>query len=392
MAEVTIETPTRDDYDEISLVDVRNFGGNLSDDGDTEAMVRGFDFSRFRVARDHHGDIVGVGGSWEFELTLPGETTIPMGGLTWVSVTVNHRRRGLLRRLMDALHADVEARGEPLMGLLASEGGIYERFGYGVATRHRVTTIDRRRARFRDERPVEPGAIRIVDPAEAVGALEERWDRYRRAWPGQVNRPPGWFQAMWAYSSKTTRSTALHDDGYATWTIKEDWADGHPRHTMIVEDMCAITPEAHRDLWKTMLAFDLVGEVKSFKAIGPGDPLPYLLTDPRLVRTVELNDGLWLCPLDVARCFSARSYRVDDRLVLGVDGDRFEVTSDGCAATDADPDLETDRAGAGSLLLGAVSASELAGGRRLTAASAEVLRRADAFFGWDPPAHLGTNF
>lgn len=391
MADVTIETPTEDDWEEMSAVDGRNFGHTIPD-GDEEVLRRGVDFSRFRVARDHHGDIIGVGGTWEFELTLPGNRTIPMGGLTWVSVAVSHRRRGVLGRLMEATHADVEARGEPLVGLLASEGAIYERFGYGVATRQRVTSIDRRRARFRDDLPVEPGAVRIVDPTKFVPELEERWDRYRLVRPGQVDRKPGWFEAMWVYESKAARVTALHDNGFATWTIKEDWADGHPRHTMIVEDLCAVTPEAHRDLWKTILAFDLVGEVRSYKAIGVGDPLPHLLTDPRLVRTVELNDGLWLRPLDPERCFSARSYRTDDRLVLAVDGHRYEVTPDGCTATDSGADLSTDRAGAGSLLLGAVSASELAGGERLTARDANVLPRADAFFGWDPPAHLGTNF
>jgi len=197
---------------------------------------------------------------------------------------------------------------------------------------------------------------------------------------------------MWVYEEKAARSTALHDEGFATWTIKQDWADGHPRHTLVVEDFCANTPEAHADLWKTIMAVDLVGEIKTYKTLGMGDPLPYLLTDPRLVRTVELNDGLWLCPLDVGRCFSERAYRTDDRLVLEVDGQRWEVGPDGCNSTDADVDLTTDRAGAGSLLLGGVSASELAGGSRLRARVPDILPRADALFGWDPPAHSATDF
>ncbi len=391
MTDVTIEVPREDDFDEMSAVDGRNFGHVISD-SDHETSRSLVDFSRFRVARDHHGDIVGVAGTWEFELTLPGKARIPMAGITWVSVAVSHTRRGVLGRLMTEIHSDIEARGEPIAGLLASEGAIYERFGYGVATRTRVTSIDRRRVQFRDSQPVPPGTIRVVEPTQHVAELEARWDRYRLTHPGELNRPPGWFPLMWVYEEKAARTTALHDDGFATWTIKQDWADGHPRHTLTVEDMCAVTPEAHLDLWKTIMAVDLVGEIRSYKAIGMGDPLPYLITDPRLVRTVELNDGLWWCPFDIERCFSARAYRIDDRLVLGVDGDRYDVTPDGCTATNAEPDIETDRAGAGSLLLGAVSASELAGGDRLLARNDDTLRRADALFGWDPPAHSGTNF
>ena len=54
---------------------------------------------------------------------------------------------------MEAVHADIDARGEPLAALTASEGGIYERFGYGVATLRRITMIDRRRAELAPEVP-----------------------------------------------------------------------------------------------------------------------------------------------------------------------------------------------------------------------------------------------
>ncbi|MFT3852789.1 MAG: GNAT family N-acetyltransferase [Ilumatobacteraceae bacterium] len=46
-----------------------------------------------------------------------------------MGVAATHRRQGLLRRLMDACHDDIDARREPVAMLFASEGGIYERFG-----------------------------------------------------------------------------------------------------------------------------------------------------------------------------------------------------------------------------------------------------------------------
>ena len=68
-------------------------------------------------------------------MTLPGGAAVPTGGVTWVSVAVTHRRQGLLGRLLEATHEDIDGRGEPLAALTASEGGIYERFGYGIASR-----------------------------------------------------------------------------------------------------------------------------------------------------------------------------------------------------------------------------------------------------------------
>ncbi len=103
------------------------------------------DLGRFRIAVDR-GAVVGCSGSFGFDMTLPGGAAVPTGGVTWVSVAVTHRRQGLLGRLLEATHEDIDGRGEPLAALTASEGGIYERFGYGIASRVRVTAIDRHRA------------------------------------------------------------------------------------------------------------------------------------------------------------------------------------------------------------------------------------------------------
>ena len=141
---------------------MRAFGYSLSDE-DAERERKNMDLGRFRVAYDA-GVAVGVAGSWALQMTLPGGRSVPTGGVTWVSVAVTHRRQGLLTQLMDAIHDDIDARSEPLAALTASEGGIYERFGYGIATRRRVATIDRRRAVLAERLP----------PAARLGAPRRR--------------------------------------------------------------------------------------------------------------------------------------------------------------------------------------------------------------------------
>ena len=55
---------------------------------------------RGMVAEDD-GRIVGTLGSFDLAMTVPGGS-VPCAGTTWVSVAPSHRRRGVLRRMMEA--------------------------------------------------------------------------------------------------------------------------------------------------------------------------------------------------------------------------------------------------------------------------------------------------
>src|SRR6266508_4099116 len=76
-------------------------------------------------------EIVGTAGAFTLSLTVPGGE-LPMAGVTAVGVAATHRRRGILTSLMRRQLEDVRELGEPLAGLWASEGPIYQRFGYGL--------------------------------------------------------------------------------------------------------------------------------------------------------------------------------------------------------------------------------------------------------------------
>ncbi len=73
-------------------------------------------------------------GAFPFRITVPAARASRGRGVTVVTVHPTHRRRGLLRQMMDEQLDDVARRGEPLAVLTASESSIYERFGYGTAT------------------------------------------------------------------------------------------------------------------------------------------------------------------------------------------------------------------------------------------------------------------
>jgi predicted acetyltransferase len=307
-----------------------------------------------------------------------------------VSCAVTHRRQGVLRALMKTIHDDIDGRGEPLAALGASEGGIYERFGYGVASVRRGIEIDRRRAQLRPEYQPTSGSVRLVHPDEAIALFLPCWERARRNRPGEVSRNETWMR-MLVTEATDAATFAVHDDGYAMWKTEPQWNSGHAAHEVRLLDLVAATPEAHAALWHTLLSLDLTGPIRSL-VVPPDDPLPYLLTDRRALRTTVLNDGLWLNLRDVKRCFEAREYGTDDVIVVEADGVRWRIGGSGCTRVRSRADLTTDHASLSALLLGGVRPSALVAGRRMTARDADVLRRADALFTTSPEPYCQTGF
>src|SRR6476469_6620290 len=96
-----------------------------------ERFTRTLPHERMHAAFED-GEIVGGAGAFPFELSVPGNV-LPCGGVTVVGVYPTHRRRRILRAMMDAQLRDIHEREEPIAALWASEETIYGRFGYGLA-------------------------------------------------------------------------------------------------------------------------------------------------------------------------------------------------------------------------------------------------------------------
>lgn len=395
---ITFRTARESDWEAICYADSRAFGFAYTPEEMASAHEI-HDMSRFELAFDGK-EIVAISGAFTLQVTVPGGGQLPMGGLTWVSTAATHRRQGLLTRLMARSLADVDRRAEPVAMLGASEGGIYERYGFGVATHLRATLIDRRLAELRPEFKPKPGTVRFVDGDDALTHVADVWSRFHRVRAGEVDRPERWHRFLFDARSKPRgelgSSTYLaHRDGYAIYRIEPHWNDGRPAHKMDISELVAGTGDAHAALWHTLLGVDLVGPITS-RQIPLDDPLPFLLTNPRSLETTTLQDGFWANVRDIKACFSARTYGTTDRLVIEADGGRWAIDGgpDGatCNRVKTRPDLTMDHASLGAMLFGGVRPSALAAGRRLESRSDAVLRRADLFFPTSPLPHCQTYY
>ncbi|MEP7203801.1 MAG: GNAT family N-acetyltransferase [Ilumatobacteraceae bacterium] len=395
---IRFRTAQEDDWPALCHVDGRNFGFAYAPQQIEKARAI-HDVSRFELAFDGK-EIVAIVGAFSLQVTVPGCGRLPMGGVTWVSTSATHRRRGLLNKLMARTLADVDRRGEPVAMLGASEAGIYERYGFGIATQLRATSIDRRQAQIRPEFRPKPGSVRFVEGDKALSHVAEVWSRFHRDRVGEVDRSDALHRFLFDIRAveRDGFSPAFylaHRDGYAVYRVSQQWNDGRPAHKLDLIELAATTSDAHAALWHTLLGVDLVGPITS-RQVPIDDPLPYLLTNPRALETTTLNDGVWVNVRDVKASFAGRTYSTTDRIVVEADGDRWAIDGgpDGatCKRVKSRADIVMDHASLGALLLGGVRPSTLAAGRRVEARNDETLRRADVFFVTARAPHCQTNY
>jgi predicted acetyltransferase len=357
------------------------------------------------------GRPVAAAAALSWELTLPGNATVPAAAVTYVGVVTTHRRRGLLTNMMRAQLEDVMARGEPVAVLLASESVIYGRFGYGLAVMTDAVEIDRTRARF--ARPVDvDGSMRLLSQDEAKKGLPPLYDRYRRAQPGEVSRSDGWWEGHladpeWMREGASGYFHVVHEsssgEGFATYRIRPTWSDdGLASYTMEIWDLLATTPSSHTALWRYCLDVDLVTTVKHVN-VPVDEPLRWQLAEPRRLRTTRHADHLWVRLLDVPRSLSSRSYAAPADVVFEVHDEflhdnggryRLHAEADGveCQRTDRDPDIVLGVDDLGAAYLGGVRLATLARAGRVVERTPGALTRADAAFASEPSPYCSTDF
>jgi predicted acetyltransferase len=339
--------------------------------------------------------IVGTGRNYSMEVTVPGLATVPAGGVSAIAVLPTHRRQGALTAMMGRLLDDAVAAGEPLAILHASEGAIYGRFGFAPATQVMRFDVDRREARFRV--PTPEARTRIIEPDEVLKIFPEVFEQVRRSRPGVVSRPaPWWPDEFFTFPVPGIRFDVLLEragrpEGYVSYKFQPRWPDRSDSR-LVVQELVAVSPEAHAALWRYLVSVDLVQTIETrFAALD--DPFPWMLTSHRTARVIGVHDSLWARILDVPTALAARRYGNRGGLVLEVvdefrpGGDaagRFalEVGAGGvlCARTTASPDLVLGVAELSAAYLGGVRLATLSAAGRVQEETSGTLARADAMF------------
>ncbi|WP_123686861.1 GNAT family N-acetyltransferase [Amycolatopsis thermoflava] len=346
-------------------------------------------------------ELIGTARSFDAEITLPGGARAGAAGVTGVGVRPDRTRRGVLTELMRAQLTDIASRGLPFAALRASEGVIYNRFGYGVTTRSRGYEIDRRRAALRPDVPAG-GQVELWPLDTALERLPGLYAALPHTRPGMMTRPPYWWPGWERHAREATSPvlTAVHHgedgpDGYVVYSVeRKHWNDPA---VLEVISLHTGTDDAFNGLWRYLLGVDLVDTLRADER--PVDePVELLFTDIRAVKDTGGGDELWLRLVDVPAALAARAYEGEPVVlevvdpVLNANTGRYQVSPDGVRRTGAAADLRIGVDALAMIYLGAWRPSQLAAAGRIQPANPAALERADRLFATPVPAWCGTHF
>src|SRR5215469_7735160 len=369
------------------------FGRSAPNDDYAERLIRVLPAERVYGAWED-GRAVGGLGAFPFQLTVPGGR-VPAAGVTIAGVLPTHRRRGLLRAMMRAQLDASHARGEPVAYLWATEGAIYGRFGFGLASFTAEIDLPRERSAF--HAPFATfGHVRLVSLGTAEELLAPIYERVAVATPGMFARSSAWWQARILADPEWRRRgngdlqcAVLEHEGrpaaYALYRINPAFQRGIQTGSVTAIEVMAASPEATRGIWRYLLDIDWMARVRA-DLLPVDHPLLLLPAEPRRLG-FALRDWLWVRLVDVKTAMSARSYQAQGSVVIDVvdefcpwNAGCWRVGSEGVERTDDAPRLRCDISALGSVYLGGFTWTQLARALCVTELASGAIALADTIF------------
>lgn len=303
-------------------------------EGDAESLYETFPWDRTRAievadaSRGTPGTLAAVHASFEFRTRVPGGREVATAGLTWVGVHPGHRRRGLLRSMMDDHFSRARARGEAISTLFAAEAQIYQRFGYGVAAFEARMEL----SRSAKLRPLDGSEQLIVDidsasierHGDAVRSIQQRMMRPGTAvsFAGQTLRDIFVdLESERVGGEEELRIVLVRDgDDPVAWALfkrKQGTPGAFAEGTVAVQSWAALTTAATVRLWNVLVDFDLMATTHGGR-VALDHPLLSRLEDIRGAK-VSVVDNLWLRILDVPAALEGRGYAADCDVLIDVE-------------------------------------------------------------------------
>ncbi|HEV2798190.1 MAG TPA: GNAT family N-acetyltransferase [Nocardioides sp.] len=204
-----------------------------------------------------------------------GRELLPLRMITDVTTSASHRRRGLLRRLIEDDLADAVAQGIPIAALTASEATIYGRWGFGPATFRTGVEIDTTPG-FTMRAFTDPGRVELIEPADAWPHVKAVFDAFHARQRGSVEWPAqyedihtGAYNFDGGGPNRKIRA-AVHLDAAGTVDAFVIFKQAE-KNSIRVEEMVALTTDAQLALWSFLGDMDRIQKL-TFNLFHPEDP------------------------------------------------------------------------------------------------------------------------
>jgi predicted acetyltransferase len=262
--------------------------------------------------------------------------------------------------------------------------GLYERFGFGVATTEWSATVPLRRATplpGSDRR----GQVRLIEVTEAQGMLPEIFASLRQDRVGEVLRTSQWWEEHFADATRVgapMEFAVIERDGDVRGYVA--FVRASAQSGLVVVELVVTDDGSSREL------LEFVGDLTDGGPIRlRAQPLDAL--DERAADR-EASPQLWLRVLDVPRALSLRRYAAASRTVLAMRDELLEANcgrfllethADGTASVTPSNDeaaIALDVGVLGRVFLGGSTFSELATSGEIVVGDASALASIDRAF------------
>ncbi|MEV8511442.1 GNAT family N-acetyltransferase [Dactylosporangium sp. NPDC051484] len=396
MSEYLLRTATDGDFDALARLIRDAFGAPIAPDP-ADSVRTVVEPARTHVV-EHGGQLVGTAGILTRDLAVPGGV-LPAAHVTGVAVSATHTRRGLLRRMITE---QLRTAPEAVAVLWASEGRIYQRFGYGLASQNVTIRADRREVSV--QAPPAPGNLRAAVPADAVAEFSQVYSRVLPVRPGWSSRNETWWKHLTSdppasREGRTAERAVLFEnpdgvvDGYARYRMTPGWDDDGPKQQVNVTEVVAATPTAYAELYRFLLRIDLSRTlVQGHGSVD--EPLFYLVDEPRRLGG-KVGDGLWVRIIDLHRALTTRRYAAPVDVVFEVTDGLLEANAGRwrlragaggalvtCTRADGEPDFSLDVADLGAAYLGGTPLGALHRAGRIREHRPGAVAATSTAFGW----------
>ncbi len=349
--------------------------------------------------------VVGASLVYRMRLTVPGGARINAAWLAKVTVATTHQGHGIWRQISAQGFGILMQRGYPILCGAPLQPALFDVLGGGVATYARTYTIDPRVAKLRV--PPDRNRARQLNAAQAGPMLPEIYDRWCAGTPGALSRDNTWW-ADFLQDRVTQRDGGselifiVHPDGFVAYRVigGSPHTFRPPFGTLVVYDFCAVTDDAHTELFAALLGLTMFDGIQVELPVD--DPLPLKLSSQIAAETTSLNDFLSIRIMNVPEVLGMRTYSADADIVLDVTdplnvaGGRFLLKTRGgvgtCEPHDGSPDVSVSLVDLATIYMGAHRATELHRAGRVVELQSEALDSLDAVFRTDRAPYCGTLF
>lgn len=390
------------EYDAFMRVASRQFHADtiLDSPDDRAWRERRWSTQRLLAARAA-GTIVGTYRSWDEAVAVPGGT-VTANLISTVTVSPTHRRQGVLTAMIRRDLERAAAGGTAVAYLIASSALVYGRFGFGAAVEHATWTVDADPTLFPLDAAVDSLGVQLCEDADLRAIAPDVYERAYGRTPGAIARDGAWWDGALGIANVPDAPTGprygivVRDAegtvvGYARYVVNERSRQRVDASVLTVRDLVATTDAAYARLWHFLASIDLTRTLVA-KDRPPSESLPWVLTDRRGARQSDRADFGWIRILNVQNAFESRRYAIDGSIVVEVvDADGFAAgtyrlrVSNGAATvteTSDRPDVAMDVRTLGSLYLGQIPATELAGAGAIVEHSAGAVVRLGALLSY----------